>query len=60
MLMTKQEICRSYLLAISKPKQIRILAELNDTSRDEIIKILTEQLSLTVLSLLQITIRAGL
>ena len=42
MLMTKQEICRSYLLAISKPKQIRILAEMNDTSRDEIIKILTE------------------
>ena len=42
MLMTKQEICRSYLLAISKPKQIRILAELNGTSREQIEKILTD------------------
>jgi len=40
--MTKQEICRSYLLAISKPKQIRILAELNGTSKAQIEKILTD------------------
>lgn len=40
--MTKQEICRSYLTAVSKPKQIRILAELNGTNRETIMKILSD------------------
>ncbi len=40
--MTEKEICRAYLLAVSKAKQIRILAELNGTTREKITKILTD------------------
>lgn len=40
--MTEKEVCRNYLLAIDKAKQIRVLAELNDTTREKITKILTD------------------
>jgi len=40
--MSEKEICRAYLMAVSRPKQIRILAELNGTTQEKIAKILTD------------------
>ena len=40
--MTNEEIVRDYRLAKTPLKQIRILADMNQTSKDEIVKILKE------------------
>ena len=42
MTMTNEEICRDYRTAKSKLKQIQILAELNECSKDTIKRILVE------------------
>lgn len=40
--MTPNEICRNYRQAKDKKEQIKILADLNCTSKDEIIKVLVD------------------
>jgi len=42
MMMTDKEICSSYIKSDTKKSQIKILSELNDTTKDTIIKILTD------------------
>lgn len=41
-MMTPNEICRNYRYAKDKKEQIKILADLNCTSKDEIIKVLVD------------------